>query len=56
MPINMKIELIFRNNFNLTRAVSAITRVPPDRRVATLMNFRRRLAETPEVNFNYQLK
>ncbi|KAK4016032.1 hypothetical protein OUZ56_030995 [Daphnia magna] len=38
-----------RNNFNLTRAVANITRVAPDRRVTTLMKFRRRLAETPEI-------
>ncbi len=39
-----------RANFNLTRAISTITRVAPDRRVETLMKFRRRLAETPQVN------
>jgi aubergine-like protein len=39
----------YRKNFNLTRAVSGITKVFPDRRVETLMKFRRRLAETPEV-------
>ncbi len=46
----MKIGLNFnRANFNLTRAISTITRVAPDRRVETLMKFRRRLAETPQV-------
>ncbi|XP_046439550.1 piwi-like protein Siwi [Daphnia pulex] len=38
-----------RANFNLTRAISTITRVAPDRRVETLMKFRRRLAETPQI-------
>jgi hypothetical protein len=50
----MKIGLNFnRANFNLTRAISTITRVAPDRRVETLMKFRRRLAETPQVLMSF---
>lgn len=38
-----------RTNFNLMKDVGMITRVAPDRRVDSLMRFRRRLQETPEV-------
>lgn len=31
--------------------VGNVTRVPPDRRVESLMRFRRRLQENPEVEF-----
>jgi aubergine-like protein len=45
----LKFEMFSRNNFKMTQAVGNITRVKPGRRVETLMKFRRRLAETPEV-------
>ncbi|XP_057373968.1 piwi-like protein Siwi [Daphnia carinata] len=38
-----------RTDFKLTKTVSNITGVTPDRRVATLMKFRRRLEETPQI-------
>ncbi|XP_046635666.1 piwi-like protein Siwi isoform X2 [Daphnia pulicaria] len=38
-----------RNNFKMMQAVGNITRVTPGRRVETLMKFRRRLAETPQI-------
>ena len=38
-----------RKNFNVTRAVSQITHVSPDRRVQSLMRFRQRLANNARV-------
>jgi aubergine-like protein len=46
---NQMIEMFSRNNFKMTQANGNITRVTPGRRVETLMKFRRRLAETPQV-------
>jgi aubergine-like protein len=43
------IGIFSRNNFKMMQAVGNITRVTPGRRVETLMKFRRRLAETPQV-------
>ncbi|KAI9556445.1 Aubergine/Piwi-like protein copy E [Daphnia sinensis] len=37
------------NDFRLTKAVSNLTGVTPDRRVATLMKFRRRLEDNPQI-------
>ncbi|EFX83177.1 Aubergine/Piwi-like protein copy E [Daphnia pulex] len=38
-----------RDNNNLKKAISNITRVTPDKRVETLLKFRRRLANSPEI-------
>ena len=38
-----------RKDHHLTRAVSTITRVAPDKRVETLLKFRRRLTDNPKI-------
>lgn len=51
--ISNTIRSVLRKNFNLMKDVGNVTRVMPDKRVESLMKFRRRLADNPDVNTKF---